>query len=134
MGSRVNSNVNAKNKQIGNLISIDEYVESKNLPRIDFIKLDIEGSELDTLKGGAISIAKWKPRLAISAYHKPEDVYTLAQFLKKIRPDYEFAFRHYPTSYDNEPAMFDSNTKEFFENHNLPLKVPYVWEAVLYAR
>ena len=134
MSSHTSSNVaTTKNKQVGNLISIDEYVESKNLPRIDFIKLDIEGSELDTLKGGAISIAKWKPRLAISAYHKSEDVYTLAQFLKSIRPDYEFAFRHYPTSFDNEPAMFGANAKEFLESHNLPLKIPYVWEAVLYA-
>ena len=135
MGSSVvQSDSKIPNKRIGHVISIDEYVESKNLPRIDFVKLDIEGSELDTLKGGAISIAKWKPRLAISAYHKTEDLWTLAKFLKSIRPDYEFAFRHYPTSYDNEPDLFGDAGKNFLESHNLPLKVPYVWEAVLYAR
>lgn len=123
-----------EDKRIGNLISLDEYVREKNLPRIDFIKLDVEGSELDTLKGAALSIARWKPRLAISAYHKAEDLITIAKFLKKIRPDYEFAFRHYPTSYENEPVLFGRVGKEFLETFDLPLKLPYIWESVLYAR
>ena len=122
------------NKRVGQLISIDEYVRAKNLPRIDFIKLDIEGSELDTLKGAVLSITRWKPRLAISAYHMATDIFTIAQFLKKIRPDYEFAFRHYPTSYDNEPDLFGAIGKDFLETFDLPLKIPYFWESVLYAR
>ena len=122
------------NKRIGRIISIDEYVRAKNLPRIDFIKLDVEGSELDTLKGAALSIARWKPRLAISAYHKSKDLWTLQQFVKSIRPDYEFAFRHYPERYDNASDLFGDEGKKFLENHNLPLKIPYIWEAILYAR
>ena len=130
----VTSNADTPNKMIGQLISIDEYVREKNLPRVDFIKMDIEGSELSALKGAALSIARWKPRLAISAYHRPEDIYTLAKFLKSIRPDYEFAFRHYPTSYDNEPDLFGVNGKLFLETFDLPLKVPFIWESILYAR
>ena len=134
-GSAVgNYYVSEDQKRTAQLISIDEYVQAKNLPRIDFVKLDIEGSELATLKGAALSIARWKPRLAISAYHKMEDVYTLAKFLKLIRPDYEFAFRHYPTSYDNEPDLFGAVGRELLETFDLPLKIPYTWEAVLYAR
>ncbi|MBR1419932.1 MAG: FkbM family methyltransferase [Selenomonadaceae bacterium] len=134
-GSAVgNYYVSEDQKRTAQLISIDEYVQDKNLPRIDFVKLDIEGSELATLKGAALSIARWKPRLAISAYHRPEDVFTLAKFLKSIRPDYEFAFRHYPTSYDNEPDLFGAVGKVFLETFDLPLKLPYFYESVLYAR
>ena len=129
-GSHIEENGNATAK----IISIDEYVEMKNLPRVDFIKLDVEGSELDTLKGAAVSIARWKPRLALSAYHRFEDIFTLYEFLKSIRPDYEFAFRHYATDYRNEPSLFGERGKMFLEKHKLPLKIPYVWEAVLYAR
>ena len=128
------SSVDNVGNNTAEIISIDEYVREKNLPRIDFIKLDIEGSELDTLKGAALSIARWKPRLALSAYHKPEDIFTLYEFLKSIRSDYEFAFRHYATSFDNEPILFENQGREFLETFNLPLKAPYVWEAVLYAR
>ena len=128
------SSINNNGSLTAQIISLDEYVVEKNLPRIDFIKLDVEGSEMDTLKGAALSIARWKPRLAISAYHHLPDVYIIYEFLKKIRPDYEFAFRHYRTSYDNESDLFEERGKEFLETFNLPLKIPYVWEALLYAR
>ena len=54
------------------MTSVDETVREHGLPSVDFIKLDVEGSEENALHGAVRSIAKYKPRLAISAYHKPE--------------------------------------------------------------
>ena len=74
--------------------SLDEYFADKpHAPT--FIKMDIEGSELEALKGAENIIKKHKPRLAICVYHKPEDMYTLPDIIKSFRNDYVFYLRHY---------------------------------------
>ena len=40
------------------IISIDDYVSQNNIEKIDFIKLDVEGSEEAILKGAANTIKK----------------------------------------------------------------------------
>lgn len=42
-----------------------------------FIKMDIEGSELKALEGAKETIKKFHPRLAISIYHRPEDIFEI---------------------------------------------------------
>lgn len=51
---------------------------------IDFIKMDIEGAELPALTG-ASDILATKPDLAVAAYHRPEDLFTIREFLKEMR-------------------------------------------------
>ncbi len=40
---------------------------------VGLIKMDIEGFEADALRGAARTIARCRPDLAISAYHRPQD-------------------------------------------------------------
>ena len=40
--------------------------------RVDFIKMDIEGAEVAALHGGRATIAKYRPRMALSVYHQAE--------------------------------------------------------------
>ena len=59
------------------------------------IKLDIEGAEKEALLGAKSVIKSVKPKLAICAYHKPEDIYELPKLLAGYGVDYKFMLRHY---------------------------------------
>ncbi|MBP2160960.1 MULTISPECIES: FkbM family methyltransferase [Asticcacaulis] len=65
------------------------------------IKLDVEGAEVNALAGAAATIRRHKPKLAICAYHKHDDLVTLFEAIGAIRDDYSFSLRHYsPLAYD----------------------------------
>lgn len=119
-------------EQQAHFIDIDTYVRKANLPRIDYIKLDVEGAELDTLKGAARSIGMWKPKMAISAYHKYEDLWTLISYIHSLRPDYEFAFRHYRIDV-HDYMLTEAQRKEVL-SYGLDLFCPGGCEMVLYCR
>lgn len=56
--------------------------------KCDFIKADVEGHEENVILGARKTILRCKPRLAISAYHKPLDDVMLPRLVKFIRSDY----------------------------------------------
>jgi FkbM family methyltransferase len=68
-----------------------------NMPEISpsFIKMDIEGSELEALKGAANTLRKNKPKLSICLYHKTSDFWDIPLFLKDVVPEYKFFVRHH---------------------------------------
>ncbi len=74
-------------------ISIDGFVKEQNLDRLDFIKLDIEGAERHALDGAADTIRHYTPKLAISAYHLPDDPFILAQKVLASHPGYRLFLR-----------------------------------------
>ena len=68
-------------------------------PDATFIKLDVEGAELEALKGAAGTIKRNRPKLAVCLYHKPGDLFEIPLFLKSLAPGYRFFLRqHQPVS------------------------------------
>lgn len=55
------------------VMSIDDLAKRLDLPRIDFIKMDIKGSTGKALRGAKESLSKWRPRLAVSTEEEPDD-------------------------------------------------------------
>jgi hypothetical protein len=86
-------------------VSIDDFVHERNLPRVDFIKMDIEGAELSALKGAEKTIRAHKPRLAIAVYHRREDFIDISTYLNDLDVGYEFFLDHF-TIYGEETVLF----------------------------
>jgi FkbM family methyltransferase len=77
------------------LTTIDEAVDRNHVLRVDFIKMDIEGSELAALRGAASTLRRWRPKLAISMYHRPEDFFTIPQWIRSMGMGYRMFLDHY---------------------------------------
>jgi FkbM family methyltransferase len=75
-------------------ITLDSFVEKEGLQKLDFIKLDVEGAELEVLEGAVETIKKFKSKMAISAYHKPEDIITISEFILQFLPNAKFYLSH----------------------------------------
>lgn len=91
-GSRlVQQELDEKGSMRVKTIRLDDFIEEK----VTYIKMDIEGMELNALRGAEKIIQRDAPKLAISVYHKKEDMVEIINYLRMIQPDYKFYMRHY---------------------------------------
>ena len=57
------------------------------------IKYDVEGAEIEALKGSKETIIKHLPNLAVSLYHKPEHLFKIPLLIKSWNLNYRFYLR-----------------------------------------
>jgi FkbM family methyltransferase len=93
-GNRI-TDANDSNLEVP-VTSVDEVLKGKPA---SFIKMDIEGAELEALRGSRATIQKYRPKLAICVYHKPMDIVDIPLFIKELVPEYKLYLRHYSNSY-----------------------------------
>lgn len=75
--------------------SIDGCEECKEAT---FIKMDIEGAEMDALIGGEKTIKRNYPKLAICIYHSLEDMLRIIEYIHNTYPKYKLYVRHHTAS------------------------------------
>lgn len=85
--------------------SIDDVINDEF---VSFIKMDVEGSEFESLKGARNTILQHMPILAICVYHKPEDLITIPQYIASFETaekKYTFYLRHH-SALLNETVLY----------------------------
>ena len=81
---------------------LDKFMADNNLPVPDFIKMDIEGAEIEAVRGSINTIKKFKPAFAIASYHiiknKTTSVF-LEDFFSRIGYNVKSDFSKHLTTY-----------------------------------
>lgn len=97
-GSSISQHGTIKSK----VTNIDNILKDED---VTFIKMDIEGAELEALIGAQNTIKRCTPKLAICLYHKPQDLWQIPLFIKDIEPSYKIYIRHH-TDLLNETVCY----------------------------
>ena len=81
------------------VVALDEYFHGRRAPTL--IKLDIEGAEADGVRGAAGLLRVASPKMAVSAYHFPTDLWRIPLLLHQLLPDSRVYLRHYTREIDD---------------------------------
>lgn len=86
------------------VVTIDDFIDED----VTFIKLDVEGCELDVLKGACETIKKCKPKLAVCVYHKEKDLIEIPKYLMSLEMGYKYYLRHHGSGQNiaNETVLY----------------------------
>ena len=79
----------------GSMVEIDTIDDIVGVQDAGFIKMDIEGYEENAITGGAETIRRCSPVLAVSIYHKRSDIWRIPLKILEINPSYQLYFEHY---------------------------------------
>lgn len=74
------------------VFSLDSYLDGRP---VTFIKADVEGMEMELLKGAAETIRRNRPKMAVCVYHYPSDLFEVAEFIRSLIPEYKFSLRQH---------------------------------------
>lgn len=66
--------------------------------KVGMLKLDIEGGEVDAIKGAAQMIKRDRPVIATACYHSPCQLLEIPKLISRLGVDYRYYFRHYSES------------------------------------
>lgn len=85
------------------LITLDAFIEDNGINKVDFMKIDVEGSEIDALQGSKLTLQKNKPKLHMEVNTEllnasQHSVQELWEFLKGL--DYKKIYY-----YDKDPKL-----------------------------
>ena len=101
-------------------LKLDQFIKNENLNSVDFIKLDVDGYELDVLTSGEDFLKKNKPIIfiEIAPYLYPEFGYSCEELIKFIQKlNYSFLdenVKEVSNIFDQINKIKDGGSKNFF--------------------
>lgn len=104
-GEGANSRVAKIGKTAVPMLRLDDVMQNNCHQDHVLIKMDIEGMELEALKGASDFILKKHPDLMICIYHHIVDMWEIPLYLHDLLPDYTFSIRCY-TVFGNETILY----------------------------
>lgn len=103
--------------------TIDGIVKQTWLPRVDLIKLDVEGHEKQCLLGARETIRRHRPRMAVCVYHRTDDLFEIPRTILSLDENYAFYLRH-NSFCEHETVLFclpgEAKTDLSFEDRACP--------------
>ena len=94
LGTTLNEKTEANLDNKIKLYSLDSFLSS-NYSKGTFLKSDIEGMEMSMMHGAKGTIERNKPKMALSTYHEPDDLFEIIDFVTNLVSEYRLALRHH---------------------------------------
>ncbi|HEY3813807.1 MAG TPA: FkbM family methyltransferase [Caulobacteraceae bacterium] len=86
-------------------LALDDLCRWQGLGKVDFIKMDVEGSEIPALEGAHETILAHRPKLGISVYHRPTDLWAIPNLIRRKYPFYRLYLDHH-SLYGEETVLY----------------------------
>jgi FkbM family methyltransferase len=105
--------VHDKNIQLIECRTIDHVISHINPDRLDLIKMDIEGAEIEALKGAVSTMSKYSPKFVIASYHirnNEKTCFEVEKFLSERDYAVETFFSPHLTTYEERQNHFSPST------------------------
>jgi hypothetical protein len=94
VGEGSNARVEAGAGQGLRFAQLDDYAYAQPT----FIKVDVEGHEMNVLAGAQQVLTRMSPKLAIATYHQPDHFWRIPELVLTMQPRYTLLLRHYTES------------------------------------
>lgn len=91
-GGRQSTFIDASKAEV-NVDTIDNFAAATP---ISYIKMDVEGAELQALAGGKATLGQYSPKLFIAAYHYDADLFRIPLAIWQLVPEYKIYLRKHP--------------------------------------
>lgn len=88
-----NINKNNSSSYPVNMTSLDSFCAFNSLNNVDYIKIDVEGSEPDVIEGARGVIKSSAPRIAVAVYHAPHHANYIQELIYSINKEYKFEIK-----------------------------------------
>ena len=91
----IGSSISENGDESIEVVNLDSFLNESESNGITYIKLDVEGAELEALKGMRSTILKNKPKLAVCVYHQMKDFWEIPYFIESLNLGYKIYFRQH---------------------------------------